>query len=502
MFLWLTSPVSNTLTFRTSLTFFDVSPPDPNNGSRTFIQVPATGVLHVEQGQAHNTVLEAQPSTGGSLVYYMTTVNDVYAFLRTGVVAQDPNFPMPANFPTTQADLSQITSFAASKGITFPDPNALAIMVKSSWVEAASLPNLSNYITMTATVPTYDMSDPTKKKWVQNGTKTVQLALVGMHVVGSATGHPEAIWATFEHEDNAPRGQYQYVDNNSTTVTVNRGTTKNWVFNSTPPLGPFNTQKMTFTNSAPPTIDATTSNTISPSNTIRWKAFGAAFSGLPNPLVSSPADSNTQVISINDSVNSQLLFSGVADVRSRYVMTGATWTIGGAAPTTFFQKSGNIVGTSVLSNSTMETDTQGSGTSLSNNEDGCLTCHRTNNFSVSHDFGNLQPLTTFITNPGYTLGSFPGNVFVALPSPGTLAFVPDLISVIPLNGFTRSVEFSATSLPTGVSAIFSKSGSPRATRLMLVVSPQAPVGVSNVEITGTSGNLRATTTLSLNISRK
>ena len=81
MFLWLTSPVGgNRQVFRTN-TFFDVSPPDQTNGSRTFIPHPSPAVLGVEQGQTDLSVLEAQATAGGSLVYYLTTVNDIYAFL-------------------------------------------------------------------------------------------------------------------------------------------------------------------------------------------------------------------------------------------------------------------------------------------------------------------------------------------------------------------------------------------------------------------------------------
>jgi hypothetical protein len=43
---------------------------------------------------------------------------------------------------------------------------------------------------------------------VPNGQKTVNLAMVGMHVVGSTKGHPEMIWATFEHIGNAPNDDY------------------------------------------------------------------------------------------------------------------------------------------------------------------------------------------------------------------------------------------------------------------------------------------------------
>ena len=34
--------------------------------------------------------------------------------------------------------------------------------------------------------------------------ESVTVALIGLHVVGVVEDHPEFVWATFEHEDNAP----------------------------------------------------------------------------------------------------------------------------------------------------------------------------------------------------------------------------------------------------------------------------------------------------------
>lgn len=75
----------------------------------------------------------------------------------------------------------------------------------------------------------------------------------------------------------------------------------------------------------------------------RWKAFGGGSDVSPNPLDSSTAASNTEIISINNSV-AGMLASG--DVRKNYVMTGATWTEGGAAlmstPRSLAPRSGNL----------------------------------------------------------------------------------------------------------------------------------------------------------------
>jgi hypothetical protein len=152
--------------------------------------------------------------------------------------------------------------------------------------------------------------------------------------------------------------------------------------------------------SSPATITANGSGTISPSNTIRWKAFGAASDVTPNPLDPSPAASNTEIIAINNSVQSMLI-SG--DVRANYILTGATWTVGGDAPTGTGSSvascakippaNGCPVGTSALANSTMETYDQGKDTTMLQGGSNCLTCHSGGNTTVvSHIFGEIKPL--------------------------------------------------------------------------------------------------------------
>jgi hypothetical protein len=343
----------------------------------------AGNVVDVEQGQAGGgDVLQTQT---GSLVYYATMVNDVYAYFLTG--AKNGGItPAPNQFPTTPTDLNKVVAFAAAHGKTFTDPDALAIEVKSSWVEAAGLSNLSSYITMNATIPTYDTSNP--NQWTPNGQKTVQLAMVGLHVVGSTAGHPEMIWGTFEHFGNAPNGTYKYIDNTNATKTVTQTAAGTWLFSASNSSGPFNAAHMFFNS---PNIDSISPFTITPSDTIRWKAFGGAFDFSPNPLDATTAASNSEIISINNSVIGQL---AAGDVRANYYMTGSTWTIGGAAPTGSFKSGGgggNEVGTSKLANTTMETYQQGSN-NLWNTGTNCFSCHVTNTTSVSHIYPPLQPL--------------------------------------------------------------------------------------------------------------
>jgi hypothetical protein len=361
------------------------------NGNPIFLN-PAGAVIDTEEGQADGGVLEAQ---NGSLVYYATMVNDVYAYFLTG--AKDHAILPGTQFPTTAANLSQIQTFGAAHGKpSFIDASALAIEVKTSWIEAAGLPNLSNYITMTATVPNYNKANP--NQWVPSGQKTVLLAMVGMHVVGSAKGHPEMIWATFEHFGNTPDAPYTY--NSTTGPKPGPPDPGPWLFSSTAsgPLTNFNVQHMFFDDTTHDIV-AKPGHTINPSNTMRMKPFGAASNASPNPLDGTAAASNTEIISIDHSVLTQMAAGGAAtDVRMQYYMTGSTWTINGFGPTTNFGNPGNAgitngksVGTSQLNNTTMETYQQGLPPFVAAGSN-CFLCHNSNTTSVSHVFPGLKPL--------------------------------------------------------------------------------------------------------------
>ena len=96
--------------------------------------------------------------------------------------------------------------------------------------------------------------------------------------------------------------------------------------------------------------------------------------------------------------------------------------------------------------------------------------------------------------------------FALAPTAGTLTVGQggsntDSISITPANGFTGSVTFTASNLPTGVTASFSPNPtSSAATVLMLTASSSAVVGGPvTVTITGTSGTLTETTTVALTV---
>lgn len=364
------------------------------NGRNIFLNVNG-GVIETEEGQA-DFPPSALITQNGSLIYYVSMVNDVMAYFLTGT--KDGGItPTPTKFPTTAAELAKITTFASAHGKTFPDPNALAIEVKSAWIETTGLTNLNQYITTQAVIPTFDKTNP--NKWVPNGHKTATLALVGMHVVGSANGHPEMIWATFEHFGNDPDASFNYNSTNSGpnhNVPQVNPVTGTWMFTATGATAPFNPAAHAQLDTSGDVIGSP----VGPSNILRFKPYGAALGTAPNPLIPDDATSNTQIIGIDDSILSDFApLPGGPDVRTNYYMRGATWTENGATPTGSFP-TGIDVGTSQLANTTMETfqQTTTAFNAFSNN---CFSCHLTNKLNVSHMAcdpaqsgctGGIQPL--------------------------------------------------------------------------------------------------------------
>ncbi len=172
-------------------------------------------VADAEQAEADGSVLMAQ---NGSLVYYTVAVNDVYAYYRTAQVANDTDFPINVNqFPADLNEMNIVQGFAVNKGADpFPDYDAMAVELKMAWVEAASLPPNCSYIIVNATIPTYTATpagSANPVKLTETGHRTTKMALISIHVVGSAIGQFGMIWATFEHVCNAPAVGYEYAGN-------------------------------------------------------------------------------------------------------------------------------------------------------------------------------------------------------------------------------------------------------------------------------------------------
>lgn len=344
------------------------------------------------QGQAQNeNVLMAR---NGSLVYYNIMVNDVAAVFSTMV--NKGVLPNTSKFPTTQAELDVIKAYAAANRFPLVNTNnrALAMEVKTSWVETINFtstpplanainppPYLGDYVTIQAYVPNYVQSSSTT--WVvstANPKRLARLALVGMHVVGSVKGHPEMIWSTFEHENNSPNNSFLCNKQNGVAVLIpNDIASKNWLFcNPTAPLLPltnFNVSNILQIRDTD-TIIAAPNHIISPSNTLRIKPFGWVGPINPagdNPEIPVEGTSNARLVALKLDVDSNLLDG---DVRKKYYQVGATWN-------SKIRSNGAHVGTTILSNSTMETTTQ--------NTFSCFSCHESNPGQVNRNMPFFTP---------------------------------------------------------------------------------------------------------------
>jgi nucleoside-specific outer membrane channel protein Tsx len=96
--------------------------------------------------------------------------------------------------------------------------------------------------------------------------------------------------------------------------------------------------------------------------------------------------------------------------------------------------------------------------------------------------------------PGFTLSANPSNLSVMQGGQGM-----STITIAPANGFDGSVSFSASGLPSGVTAAFSPDPATSASTLTLTASGTATAGTVTVTVTGTSGSLTQITSLTLTV---
>jgi hypothetical protein len=115
--------------------------------------------------------------------------------------------------------------------------------------------------------------------------------------------------------------------------------------------------------------------------------------------------------------------------------------------------------------------------------------------------GATQPssILSVETLAGSSTGSFtlaPSASSLSLTQGGSAT---DTITVTDTGGFTGSVAFTATGLPSGVTASFSPASSTSASVLTLTASSTATTGAATLTITGTSGSTTAKTTIALTV---
>lgn len=404
MFLWLTSPEGSGIVLDGSA-IFNVTPPD-KNGERQFIPngTGATYSLALRTGKGDEIGEVGQAGGGGvllsqnkALVYYGVHTNDVYGYFLSGQKAGA--LEGVKDFPNTLGDLKAVVAYAQSTYGQVPaDLETLVIELKTSWIDAASLKDPENYVTITAEVPEYTANE-SNTMWKPSGSATKTLALVGVHIVGTVEDHPEFVWATFEHISNAPDADYYYTntDPDPAKATVKQSFSSAGTYNFMATGADQASANVECASEKKGSIVAKVNagspvckGGIVPSNTVRKFPWGSASDDASTAIVAN----NTRLLSINASVRGQL---AAGDTRGNYVQMGGIWTTtpkgGGTAPipNQTGNQSAQMRGSLNLFNATMETYHQ---------DLNCFVCHSLSStaansfvpFGLSHIYSTIQPL--------------------------------------------------------------------------------------------------------------
>jgi Pro-kumamolisin, activation domain/IPT/TIG domain len=118
--------------------------------------------------------------------------------------------------------------------------------------------------------------------------------------------------------------------------------------------------------------------------------------------------------------------------------------------------------------------------------------------TVSGSSGSQTATTTISLTvngaPNFALAASPTTVSLTQGSSGTSA-----ITITPQNGFTGNVSLRATGMPSGVNAFLTPPSTMGASMLNLAASSTASTGGFTITVTGTSGSLTHTTSVTLTV---
>jgi hypothetical protein len=115
---------------------------------------------------------------------------------------------------------------------------------------------------------------------------------------------------------------------------------------------------------------------------------------------------------------------------------------------------------------------------------------------ITNGIPSNPEVVTVVPGPDFSLSASPSSVSVAQGASGQ-----SVITVNPENGFTGSVNLTASGLPNGVTAQFNPNPTTSTSTLTFTASGTATVGTSTVTVTGTSTDLTASTTIQLTVTK-
>jgi subtilase family serine protease len=126
----------------------------------------------------------------------------------------------------------------------------------------------------------------------------------------------------------------------------------------------------------------------------------------------------------------------------------------------------------------------------------------TTNVTITGVSGSITQTTTIsltvnpASSPNFTLSASPTSLSIARGSQGT-----STITITPSDGFTGGVTLSASGLGSGTTASFGTNPATQTSVLTLTANSSARTGLFTITVTGVSGGLSHTTTISLRVRR-
>lgn len=347
-FLWLTETVGNgELRFETMFNSEAIDPNYPDSTSHILGGI-------VQAGGPAGILIDQN----GRAVYTTLLINDIYR-----------DFVIQHNLYTVEG------MKAVPDSLDFP-PGAFSL--KASWKIVEEGEDVSKFYTTTAEVKV--LKQENGKIVLTEETKQEQVALVGFHIAVVVEHHPEFIWATFEHIDNAPNLD---ADANMNAPVSNNDYTFYAAGTLPGACNQFNASIVS--------LDAATQKMTPITQVFRQYRNGGGDS-----------TNNSNIDSLNASVHSML---PTGSVWKNYREVGAVWfnTAKGVLVPNWTPNNDpqdRITGSTKVSNATIETFTQNI-----RSEHECFSCHNTlavtNTFEPEKSLAGKNVLTSHILLQNY-----------------------------------------------------------------------------------------------------
>lgn len=349
-FLWLTQTTNGKLRFETFPTVEDVIAGKDTSGTRGPLKLAVRTQKVDGPNQSLDEVAQADSlgvlvDHGGRAGYYSQYVNPQ---MFQQIISLQWNNPKVLN------EIPPDTEFATGD-----------VELKASWKIVAPGEDTSKYYVRPALIDRL-VTGPDGNVQVDKSAPPleVRVALVGLHVVGWVQGHPEAVWATFEQDDNAP----DMAPKQSPSAPVS---SRAWTYYTANTLALDCNQVDTGKLKLDPATQA-----LTPVTQVCRQFPHGMVAGTTNP---NDLQNLKAITELNASVKSQL----GNDVARNYFEVGAIWTNGDLQPNN--DQQANRLGSTLLNNSVIETFTQ--NVQSANN---CFSCHNTLMYNPSDP--SIQPL--------------------------------------------------------------------------------------------------------------